>query len=139
MLLARTEGRRAPQVFHKYASRRIETERKPPRTETVPQFELSTFTSDMARVDCRFADKNLARRILVERVMKALGPTALPGRTIFNTSIKDKKKRKRWTHTRKKTAHSRLSVTYIRTWRKELYCACVRIMDIFEGYSGREQ
>ena len=83
MLLARTEGRRAPQVSHKYASRRIETERKPPRPETVSQFELSTFAADTARVGRRFADESppppppppsTPRRILVERVTKASGP-----------------------------------------------------------------
>ncbi|KAK1130822.1 hypothetical protein K0M31_018930 [Melipona bicolor] len=150
MLLARTEGRRAPQVSHKYASRRIETERKPPRTETtVSQFELSTFAGDTARVVRRFADESPPppppsplpapsppRRILVERVTKALGPADRQAEErSFSSRGRTKTKKKRWTHTRK-TAHSRLSVIlYSNVERKkkkkkrkktELYCACVR-------------
>ena len=122
MLLARTEGRRAPQVFHKYASRRIETERKPPRTErTVSQFELSTFAGDTARVERRFADESPPPpppplpppsppwRILVERVTKALGPADRQAEEHSFPSRGRTKTKKRWTHTRK-TAHSRLSV-----------------------------
>lgn len=135
MLLARTEGRRAPQVSHKYASRRIETERKPRRTETVSQFELSTFAADTSRVEDgrRLANERPPpsplppspfpspppphpplRRILVERVTKALGARGPPGRGTFHFLREEerrrrKRKKKRWTHTRK-TAHSRLSV-----------------------------